>query len=73
MSPWPLGSCHVINATSLTRRKKIMIKLLERLDSFRIIKNVIVGASAENSALARILHPVVFPVPDTLATILKRQ
>ena len=50
-----------------------MIKLLEHLDSFRIIKNVIVGASAENSALARILHPVLFPVPDTLETILKRQ
>ena len=73
MSPWPLGSCHVINATSLTRRKKIMIKLLERLDSFRIIKNVIVGASAENLALARILHPDVFPVQYTLATILKRE
>ena len=50
-----------------------MIKLLERLDSFRIIKNVIVGASAENSAPARILPVPVFPVPDTLATILKRQ
>ena len=50
-----------------------MIKFLERVDSFRIIKNVNSGVSAKNLALTRILHPVVFQVPDTLSTILKRQ
>ena len=58
LSPWPLRSCHVINATSLTRRKKNTRQMPERVDSVYIIKYEIGSVSAEITAETRISFPV---------------
>ena len=50
-----------------------MRKMLDCLESFYIIKYVILGVSVEILAETRIPYPVVFQVPVTLETISKCQ